>query len=96
VATGSALRASDHQVRRYASLFLVRLTAARSDSMRPAIERICAGVAFPVRRALPAMLASASVGGFSGVVFIAMAESSSRAGTFDDQTLPRGKGGGAE
>ena len=31
-------------------LFLVRLTAARSDSMRPAIERICAGVAFPVRR----------------------------------------------
>jgi hypothetical protein len=47
--------------------------AARSDSIRPAIERICAAVAFPVRRALPAMLASARVGGFSGVVFLAMA-----------------------
>jgi hypothetical protein len=38
--------------------------------MRPAIERICVGVALPVRRALPAMLASALLGGFSGVVFL--------------------------
>ena len=37
--------------------------------MRPAIDRICVGVALPVRIALDATLASAFVGGFSGVVF---------------------------
>ena len=36
------------------------------------IERICAGVALPVRSALPATLASCLVGGFSGVVFLAI------------------------
>ena len=51
---------------------LVRFSAARSDSMRPAMDRICVGVALPVRSALPAMLASALVGGFSGVVFLAI------------------------
>jgi hypothetical protein len=40
--------------------------------MRPAIERIWAGVALPVRSALPATLASCLVGGFSGVVFLAI------------------------
>jgi hypothetical protein len=40
--------------------------------MRPAIERICAGVALPVRSALPARLASRLVGGFPGVVFLAI------------------------
>jgi len=52
--------------------FLARFTAARSDSMRPAIDRICVGVALPVRSALPAMLASALLGGFSGVIFLAI------------------------
>ena len=50
--------------------FFGRFTAARSDSMRPAMDRICVGVALPVRSALPAMLASALLGGFSGVVFL--------------------------
>jgi hypothetical protein len=36
------------------------------------MDRICVGVAFPVRSALPAMLASALLGGFSGVVFFAI------------------------
>ena len=36
--------------------------------MRPAMDRICVGVALPVRSALLAMLASALLGGFSGVV----------------------------
>jgi hypothetical protein len=36
------------------------------------MDLICAGVAFPVRSARPAMLASILVGGFSGVVFLAM------------------------
>jgi hypothetical protein len=40
--------------------------------MRPAMDRICVGVALPVRSALPAMVASALVGGFSGVVFLAI------------------------
>jgi hypothetical protein len=40
--------------------------------MRPPIDRICAGVALPVLMALDATLASALVGGFSGVVFLAM------------------------
>jgi hypothetical protein len=40
--------------------------------MRPAMDRICVGVALPVRSALPAMLASALLGGFSGVVFLAI------------------------
>jgi hypothetical protein len=48
------------------------MEAARSDSIRPAIDLICARVAFPVRSARPAMLASILVGGFSGVVFLAM------------------------
>jgi hypothetical protein len=52
--------------------FFARFNAARSDSIRPAMDRICVGVAFPVRSALPAMLASALVGGFSGVLFLAM------------------------
>jgi hypothetical protein len=50
--------------------FFGRFTAARSDSIRPAMDRICVGVALPVRSALPAMLASALLGGFSGVVFL--------------------------
>jgi hypothetical protein len=40
--------------------------------MRPAIDRICAGDALPLRSALPATLASSFVGGFSGVDFLAM------------------------
>ena len=52
--------------------FRLRLSDARSDSMRPAIDLICAGVALPVRRALPATLASCFVGGFSGVDFLAI------------------------
>jgi hypothetical protein len=36
------------------------------------MDRICVGVALPVRSALPAMLASALLGGFSGVVFLAI------------------------
>jgi hypothetical protein len=40
--------------------------------MRPAIDLICAGVALPVRSALPATLASCFVGGFSGVDFLAI------------------------
>jgi len=50
--------------------FFGRFTAARSDSIRPAMDRICVGVALPVRSALPAMLASALLGGLSGVVFL--------------------------
>lgn len=50
----------------------MRFNAARSDSIRPAIDRIWVGVALPVRSALPAMLASALLGGFSGVVFLAI------------------------
>jgi hypothetical protein len=55
--------------------------------MRPAIERIWAAVALPVRRALPAMLASVLVGGFSGVVFFVMISSSSWAATFNAQRV---------
>ena len=40
--------------------------------MRPAMDRICVGVVLPVRSALLAMLASALLGGFSGVVFLAI------------------------
>jgi hypothetical protein len=58
--------------------FLGRFNAARSDSMRPAMDRICVGVALPVRSALPAMLASALLGGFSGVVFLAISGPSFR------------------
>ena len=36
------------------------------------MDRIWVGVALPVRSALPAMLASALLGGFSGVVFLAI------------------------
>jgi hypothetical protein len=54
------------------SHFRLRLREARSDSMRPAMERICAGDALPVRSALPARLASCLLGGLSGVDFLAM------------------------
>jgi hypothetical protein len=50
------------------SYFFLRAAAARSDSIRPAIERIWAGVAFPFESAPPAMLAVRLLGGFSGVV----------------------------
>jgi hypothetical protein len=43
--------------------------------MRPAIDRICAVDALPVRNALPATLASSLVGGLSGVDFLAMCAS---------------------
>ena len=52
--------------------FFPPFNAARSDSMRPAMDRICVGVALPVRSALLAMLASPLLGGFSGVVFLAI------------------------
>ncbi len=47
--------------------YLFLATEPFSDRTRPASVLVCAGVAFPVFSALPAMLASLLVGGFSGV-----------------------------
>jgi hypothetical protein len=53
-----------------------RTTAERSDSMRPAMDRVSAGVALPVASARPAALAALLAGGFSAVVVLAIFEMS--------------------
>jgi hypothetical protein len=47
--------------------------ADRSDSIRPAIDRVTGGLAWPVRRGEAALLPIALDGGFSGVVFLLIA-----------------------
>jgi hypothetical protein len=50
-------------------------TADRSDSIRPAIDRVTAGLAFPVLSGGDALLPILLDGGFSGVVFLAIVRS---------------------